>query len=194
MLTYQDLLLVGENENDRMEFVSRVIKNHKNSDLYETAVIADQYDRHRNKTIREYQKLLYDVMGKAVPDVWTANYKLASRFFNRFVTQENQYLLGNGVTWTQESTEERLGKNFDIELQKAGKKALVGGVAFGFWNYDKLDVFGVDEFAPLYDEDNGALMAGVRFWQVDAQKPMRATLYEIDGYTDYIWNKRQISG
>jgi hypothetical protein len=133
-------------------------------------------------------------MGKAIPDVWTANYKLASRFFNRFITQENQYLLGNGVSWTQESTEKKLGANFDIQLQKAGKKALVGGVSFGFFNYDHVDVFGVDEFAPLPDEDNGALMAGVRFWQVDPQKPMRATLYEIDGYTDYIWNRRQISG
>jgi hypothetical protein len=194
MLTYQDLLLVGENENNRMEFVERVIKTHKNSELYRTAIVADEYDRHRNVTIKEYQKVLRDVMGKAIPDVWTANYKLASRFFNRFVTQENQYLLGNGVTWTQESTSERLGSNFDIELQKAGKKALVGGVSFGFYNFDHLDVFGVDEFAPLYDEDNGALMAGVRFWQVDAQKPMRATLYEIDGYTDYIWNRRKITG
>jgi hypothetical protein len=34
-------------------------------------------------------------------------------------------------------------------------------------------------------------MAGIRFWQVDASKPLRATFYEIDGYTDYIWNRRQ---
>jgi hypothetical protein len=30
-------------------------------------------------------------------------------------------------------------------------------------------------------------MAGIRFWQVDAQKPLRATLYETDGITEYIW-------
>lgn len=29
-------------------------------------------------------------------------------------------------------------------------------------------------------------MAGIRFWQVAKDKPMRATLYELDGYTDYI--------
>ena len=191
MLTYQDLLKVGENESARMEFVKRAIEQHKATDLYQTAIIADKYDRHLNPTIMEYQKMLYDVMGKAVPDVWTANYKLASRFFNRFVTQENQYLLGNGVHWEEESTQDKLGKDFDTQLQKAGKKALVGGVSFGFFNKDHLDVFGVDEFAPLYDEENGAMMAGVRFWQVDESKPMRATFYEIDGYTDYIWNRRQ---
>ena len=192
MYTYQDFLLVPDNEEERMAFVKRAIDQHKTTELYKTAIIADEYDRHRNRTIMEYQKILYDVLGRAVPDVWTANYKLASRFFNRFVTQENQYLLGNGVTWTNDATKERLGDDFDTQLQKAGKKALVGGVSFGFFNMDHMDVFGVDEFVPLYDEENGAMMAGIRFWQVDRQKPLRATLYEIDGYTDYIWNRREI--
>ena len=192
MLTYQDFLLAGENENDRMAFVKRAIDQHKTTDLYQTALVAEDYDKHLNRTIMQYQKILYDVMGRAVPDVWTANYKLASRFFNRFVVQENQFLLGNGVTWTEESTKERLGADFDTQLQKAGRKALVGGVSFGFFNYDHMDVFGVTEFAPLYDEDNGAMMAGIRFWQVDVSKPLRATLYEIDGYTDYVWNRKQI--
>ena len=194
MLTYQDLLLVGENEDDRMDFVKKVIDQHKGSDLYKTAIIAEEYDRHLNRTIMQYSKILYDVLGQAVNDIWTANYKLASRFFNRFITQENQFLLGNGVTWGEDSTKERLGKDFDTKLQKAGRKALVGGVSFGFFNMDHLEVFGVDEFAPLYDEEDGAMKAGVRFWQVSSDKPLRATLYEIDGYTDYIWNKKEIRG
>ena len=190
MLTYQDFLLVGESEEQRTEFIRRAINQHKSTELYQTAIIADEYDRHLNRTIMQYQKILYDVMGKAVPDVWTANYKLASRFFNRFVTQENQFLLANGVKWINDSTADKLGKDFDTQLQKAGHKALVGGVAFGFFNMDHLEVFGVNEFVPLYDEDNGALKVGIRFWQVSPGKPLRATLYEMDGYTDYIWNKR----
>lgn len=192
MLTYQDFLLVGQDEKERMAFVYQAIDAHKSTELYKTAIIADEYDRHRNRTIMQYQKIVYDVMGKAVPDVWTANYKMASRFFNRFIVQENQYLLGNGVTWTNEATKERLGDDFDTQLQKAGKKALIGGVSFGFFNMDHMDVFGVDEFVPLPDEENGAMMAGIRFWQVDDTKPLRATLYEIDGYTDYIWNRRKM--
>ena len=192
MLTYQDFLVVGESEKDRMAFVKRAIDQHKTTELYKTAIIAEDYDRHKNTTILQYQKILYDVMGRAVEDIWTANYKLASRFFNRFITQENQYLLGNGVTWTNDATAEKLGDNFDTQLQKAGRKALVGGVSFGFFNLDHVDVFGVDEFVPLYDENNGAMMVGIRFWQVDRDKPLRATLYEIDGYTDYIWNRKQV--
>lgn len=188
MLTYQDLITAGEREDNRMDFVNRAISLHKQTDLYHNAKIANEYDKHKNVTINEYQKVLYTITGKAVADQWSANYKMASRFFNRFIVQENQYLLGNGVTWHDEATAEKLGDDFDIRLQEAGKAALIGGVSFGFFNFDHLEVFDVLEFVPLYDEDNGALMAGIRFWQVASDKPLRATLYEVDGITEYKWD------
>lgn len=170
-----------------MNFVRRCINQHLTTPLYKTARIAEEYAKRKNVTITQYQKLLYTVTGKAVPDNFSANYKLRSNFFERFVVQEVQYLLGNGVTWENDSTEGKLGSDFDTQLQEGAKNALYGGVAFGFFNFDHVDVFKVTEFAPLYDEENGALSAGVRFWQVADDKPLRATLYELDGYTDYLW-------
>ena len=38
------------------------------------------------------------------------------------------------------------------------------------------------------------LMAGIRYWQLASDKPLRATLYEADGYTDYIWRRRKKDG
>ena len=190
MYTYQDYLQALKNGTKVKDFIKGCIEKHKETNLYKTAVIADEYDRHQNRTIRQFQKLLYDAAGRQIPDEWTANYKMASKFFNRFITQENQYLLGNGVTWSEESTTKALGDEFDTRLQKLGQMALSGGVSFGFWNQDHLETFSVLEFAPLYDEENGSMMAGIRFWQVDPNKPLRATFYELDGYTDYIWDKR----
>lgn len=187
MRTFNDLLEVGENEANRMQFVYEAISEHKSSDLYKTAQIADEYDRKQNRTIVQFQKLLYDATGKAIPDNVSANYKITSGFFNRFTTQQVQFLLGNGVTWEDETTKDYLGEDFDKQLQVAAKASLGAGVSFGFYNYDHLEVFTALEYVPLYDEENGALMAGIRFWQVDAQKPLRATLYEIDGITEYIW-------
>lgn len=191
MYTYQDLVAVGENEHERMEFVKNCIRSHKTSDLYQEAEIATDYDRMRNRTIMQYKKLLYTMSGQAVPDNYSANFKLPSKFFYRFTTQQTQYLLGNGVEWTNELTATRLGTDFDTRLQEIGKASLVGGVAFGFFNLDHLEVFDVLEFAPLFDEENGALMAGIRFWQVSDDKPLRATLYETDGYTEYAWETRK---
>lgn len=187
--TYQDYLEVKESgsETEMIQFVLNVINNHKKSDEYKTAELADEYFRHRNRTIAEYQKLLYTVSGKVVPDNYSANFKMSSNYLFTFTVQLNQYLLGNGVSWGNSATEKRLGKNFDTMLQKAGKEALVGGVSFGFMNYDHMEVFHLREYAPLYDEENGALCAGVRFWQIARNKPLRAVLYDLDGYTSFIW-------
>ena len=192
--TYQDLLQVGDDENAKVEFMLNAINNHKLSERYELAVIADEYNKHKNVTITEYQKLLYTVTGKAIPDNFSANFKMSCRHFHRFVTQENQFLLGNGASFDSDSIEDKLGnkkKPFDTQLQILGKKALVQGVSFGFFNLDHIEVFELKEFVPLWDEEDGSLKAGIRFWQINDLKPLRATLYELDGYMDVIWRSGQ---
>lgn len=187
MKTYQDFLEVAEkSDRERMEFILSAINNHKDSDLYKQAVIAKEYDAHRNVTIANFQKLLYTLNGKVIPDNYSPNYKLRSNFFANFITQETQYLLGNGVTLKKEENKAKLGAGFDTRLQDAAHDALVGGVSYGFWNLDHLEVFDVTEFVPLLDEENGALRSGIRFWQVCTSKPLRATLFEPDGFTQYI--------
>ena len=190
--TYQDLMQKGTDETERMQFILSVIEDHKRSDMYKTAEIADEYDRRLNRTIRNYQKLLYTVSGTAVPDNYSANYKVASNFFDRFIVQENQTLLANGVTFKNNATKAKLGADFDNRLSQIGKCALSAGVCFGFFNMDHIEVFPIyakdlPVFAPLADEETGAVMAGVRFWRLLDNKPLRATLYEPDGYTEYIW-------
>lgn len=192
MYTFQDLKQIPEDdEKARLNFVRSVISQHKSTNEYKMAVIGTQYNSKRNTSIMDYQKTLTTVDGRIVQDKWSPNHKTTRNFFAYFTTQQNQYLLGNGVTWNEDSTAEKLGTDFDTQLQRAGKMALVQGESFGFFNLDHLEVFGLTEFAPLYDEENGALRAGVRFWQVNETKPLRATFYEEDGYTNYIWNESQ---
>ena len=189
MITYQDMQIALANGEKITDFIKRAIENHKGSDAYEMALVADAYNRHQNLTIMAYQKFLYTASGKAVADNYSANYKLRTNIFNRLVRQQNQFLLGNGLKWTNENTKKALGEDFDHQLQKAGENAIVHGEAFGFWNLDHVDIFSLLEFAPLLDEETGAMKAGIRFWQLESDKPLRATLYEIDGYTEYIWRK-----
>lgn len=197
MKTYQDLLSLGDNEKDRMDFVLSVISEHESSALYRTAKDAEMYYRHLNPTIMRAQKLIYDALGRAAVDTFAANHKIPSRYYYYFITQETQYLLANGVSFGEDGTKDRLGKDFDEMISALAVHALNGGVAFGFWNDDKLEVFPVagigsePSFAPIYDEENGALMAGVRYWRLDADKPLRCALYEIDGVTEYIRRKSQ---
>ena len=194
MKTYQDLQKAIA-DNTTMQFVKDCIESHMQSDIYREAVDAREYMKKRNVTIKAFQKLIYDMTGQAIPDNYSANFKLVNSFFPKFVIQENSYLLGNGVTFNESSTKDKLGGDeFDNVLIDAGEKALWGGLSFGFFNVDKVNVFDITEFAPLWDEDDGSLKAGVRFWRIASNKPLRATLYEIDGYTEYKWDDNAKQG
>ena len=191
MKTYQDLTRLGKNETNRKDFVRALINEHKSTKDYKIAKDAYSYFCHKNVTIAEYQKMLCTVEGKYIPDKISSNYKMATNYLYRFITQEVQYLLGNGITWGKEDTEKALGYgkwSIDRQAQDAATKALWGKVAFGFYDKDHVEVFSYLEFIPLFDEMDGSMKAGVRFWQIDEGKPLRATLYEIDGFTKYVWN------
>lgn len=194
MRTYQDLDALGENESSRMSFIRAFVAEHCGTREYQVAMDAEEYYAKRNVTILKYEKIVMDAMGQATKDIWSSNYKLTHGFFRQFVLQQVQYVLSNGVVFQGDATKSKLGADFDNKLQALAKKAMVDGVAFGFWNYDHLDVFSFvgtpkePGFAPLYDQDTGYLRAGVRYWQSTAETK-RWTLYEQDGYTDYIEHK-----
>ena len=198
MRTFQKLTAIRENETDVKKFVFDVIAEHKDSAAYKVASVAEKYYARKNVTIMAFQKMLYNMHGQAVPDMWSANYKLRTHFFRRFVIQQVQYVLSNGVTFNKNDTKDKLGKNFDNQLQRAAKKAMVDKVSFLFWNLDHVEVFCFADtptdpgFVPLYDEDTGALRAGVRYWHPD-ENVTRATLYEEDGYSEYKKETDQIS-
>ena len=186
MKFYQDLMAAGQDEKARMDFVLGAINDFKAAKSTRLALDAKLYYLGENPTINRYEKIIYDMQGRAHKDMWTANHKIASKFFGFAVDQEVAYLLGNGVSFSSEKTNAALGATFDEDIMDAARHALIGGQSFVFWNLDHLQVFSTEEFVPLYDEENGALKAGIRFWQVADNKPLRCTLYELDGYTDYI--------
>lgn len=193
MYTYQDLLKVGEDEIAKGEFCKKAIEDFRGSSQYKSAQEGEAYYAKHNLTIEAFQKFLFTLSGRQIPDVWSANYKLKTLFFRRLVSQQVQYVLGNGLTLSDINNKAKLGKDFDFKLQTAAKRAMAGGVAFGFWNLDHLEVFGFADtpaepgFYPLYDEITGEIMAGIRFWykNIGNTTIFRSTLYEIDGYTEY---------
>lgn len=180
MKTYQDML---ESRNI-VDFVKSAIQDHKNSADYKYAVDADKYARGKNVAIAKYKKLLYTLSGRAVPDNYSANHKCSTNIFQRLIRQQTSYQLSNGVFFENENTKTAIDENFDAKIYNACKTALTESVSFCFVNYDTIQYFGLSEFVPIYDEETGVLMAGIRFWQLADDKPLRATLFEIDGKTE----------
>lgn len=182
MITYQDY----EAAPDKAAFLLGAITSHQLSAEYVIAETADSYDKKENQTIVQYKKLLYNMAGQAVPDNYSANYKIVSGFFPLFVEQEVQHLLGNGVIFKDMELKKRFGKTFDSAMQQLAHYAIVDGVSFGFFNYNKLEIIRLLDFVPFWDERSGALRAGLRFWRLRSDKPWHCIFYEVDGYTEYI--------
>lgn len=192
LYTYQEFM---EAEN-RADFILRAIDRHRSSAEYKIAMDADLYDRQMNSTITTYVRTLMTLTGSKVVNYTASNSRIASNFFHRLNTQRVMYSLGNGVSFVESSadstykdgadaTKERLGKHFDHDIQDAAYKSLIHGVCFCFWNVDRLHNFPITEFVPFWDEEDGTLRAGARFWRLSPDTPLTVVLYEEDGFTKY---------
>lgn len=180
MLTFQDFEKAVP-----AEFISKAITQHMASTEYETAITADEYDHQRDVTIMNYTKFIAEHSDSSLVNVTEANNKICSNFFHRLNVQRATYSLGNGVDFQDDKIKDKLGPHFDRDFFRLAYCALIHRESFGFWNNDRLFVFPLTEFVPLYDENSGILRAGIRFWRMEANKPMTAVVYEEDGYTKY---------
>lgn len=187
LYTFQDF----EKATNKADFIALAIERHKSTSLYQTAVTADAYDRQENTTINNYVNTIFTLAGAEVQNYTASNAKIASNYFHRLNTQRCMYSLGKGVSFIdagefgEDETKAKLGTHFDHDIQDAAYKALIHGVSFCFWNIDRLYCFPVTEFVPFWDEYDGTLKAGARFWQLDSEHPLVVVLYELDGYTRF---------
>lgn len=116
--------------------------------------------------------------------------RISCDFYQRFVTHRAQYSLSHGVLIDGKPSAQSMGVGFDNAVATAAQYAQVHGVCWGYWNHDHLELFPAYEdalsgFVALLDERDSQPMVGIRFWQIDTDRPMWVQLYELDGMTEY---------
>lgn len=182
--TYDDFI---KSEN-KLEFISKVILDFKSSSFYAKADTAKSYYKGENSNIIGRKRMFMGQKKCLVEDITKANNIIPNAFYSKIVKQANGYLLSNGVNLDKE-IKDNLGKKLDIKVQRAGISAQVQGVSWGYCfigiNGFNIDIWKGQEFIPLYEERTGLLKAGIRFWQIDSNKPIMITLYEEDGYSEH---------
>ena len=136
MITYQEFKATYKDGLPTAAGVESVVMDHKASDEYQLALIADEYDRQKNATIMQYEKYIHTMTGASIVDPYAANHKIPSNMFRRLNVQRTQYSLGNGLSFRDKKVKDRFGKEFDATVQKIGYAANIHGLAFGFWNLD----------------------------------------------------------
>ena len=203
-VTFQDWERTPEAERPRL--LRDIIAGYKASPEFTAGLTANQYFRGDNtvvaqKTILKARKIEYkDASGRTRTRAGTQDVvgnRIASSFLFRFVTQQNQFLLSEGVTLKDDATKAALGHDFDEQLEKLGEKALLHGVAWGFWNAGHLEIIEAVKDAlsgavALVDERTSAPMVLVQFWQIGPERPTYVRLYELQGVTEYRIVKDQV--
>ena len=191
-ITWQDCLA----SEDRGALLLKAVGQYKSSRGFLHALEANSYFRGENtrvarKTILRARKTeTRDRQGRrrvraATEDV--VGNRIGSSFLFRFVTQQNQFLLSEGVSLPMD-VKSRLGADFDHQLERLGECALLHGCAWGYWNTDHLEVLeaaknSLSGFFPLLDEMTGEAMLGVQFWQIAPERPMYLRIFSEEGVT-----------
>ena len=199
--TYQDWEKTPEQK--RPELLMKIVQKYKGSDDFQKALTANCYFRSENEAVLSkviLQKGSYRYTDKngeektVYNEIPVVGAQVPSNYFFRFVTQQNQFLLSNGVT-LDEDAKKRLGFGFDKALERMGEKALVQGVCWAYWNNDHVEVLEAarDEnsgFVALVDEVDSMPRIGVQFWQIE-DRPLYIRLFEMDGVSMYrVQNKK----
>lgn len=190
--TYQDYEKAG----DKLAFLLQTLQEYKNSKEYKQACTGERYfngdtdiNYAKAKTVlvnNDVWNKEYEVYERKNHEIEIKNNRVASNFIERFVIQATQYLMNNGLELAKEK-KALLGKRFDDILQKAVEKASIHGECVLFWNFDHLEYLPVANFDErrgmyfLVDEQTSELRIGVRFWQINDEKPLYFNVYTEEG-------------
>jgi hypothetical protein len=181
MQTFQDFEKLTS-EFDRQQFLLATVTEFQSSEEYKNMIIASKYFNSDNISVLDREKFTVKTLDRE----FTVSKQIASsNFFFRLVTQQNQFLLANGLQIDNDSEKNKLGLGFDTKLQEAGELALVHGISWIFYNNDHVELIPATQFIPLYDEFSSEPMAGINFWQLDETRPIYIRLFEIDGISWY---------
>lgn len=191
MLTYQDLTALGENEKKRADFLLQAIAEHESSEKFKIGQVAAEFYAGNDPILEKVEKLVFDLEGTAHKNIFAPNHKIKTNYYQIFVMQMISYSLGNGIAFDDEKIKDALGIKFDHDVMQWLQYAINDGEAYAYVTENKITPMsiGSDKSAPVFipfiDEETGAVRAGLKYWQLNSDKPLRITLYEPEGVTEY---------
>ena len=190
MLTKNDLLKCGEDENKRIAFIEQAINDFKKSDEYKTAEIAMQYYLKENPDIEAVEKIIYDMKGVAHKDMISPNAKLRCCYFPNILNEACAHLLTNGIGFENPDNKELLGDDIDDVLKEINLDAMICRVSYGYYCKDEDGAHVLNlkylNTLPILDDYSGKHYAYIYFTQIDKDKPLCVTFFEPDGVSEYV--------
>ena len=186
MLTYSDLVKCGDDEEKRMRFAENAISDFQKSDEYKWADKALKYYDIENPEIEAVEKIIYDMIGMAHQDLISPNNKIKNGYFPSIIDGHVSHLLTNGIGFSNPTNKDKLGKDFDDVTKSIYREALICRCSYGFYDGKKTVRLPYKNTVQVVDDYTAALSAAVYFTQIATDKPKVITIFEPDGYTEYV--------
>lgn len=186
MLTYSDFLKCGDDEQKIITFITQAINDYKNSKVYKIADKAMKYYKGENPEIAAVEKIIYDMKGIAHQDLVSPNNKIRNGYFPLIIDEAVSHLLANGISFSTPSKKEKLGADFDDVTKRIYCEALICGCSYGYFNGERTLRLPYLQTIQIIDDYSGALRVCIFFSQIAIDKPLMVTLYEKDGFTEYV--------
>ena len=188
MLSHSDFLKCGNDDVKKMRFVEDVIAEFQNSEEYKWADKATKYYNIENPEIEAVEKIIYDMKGLAHKDLVSPNSKIRNGYFPSIIDGHVSHLLANGITFENQSNKDKLGKNFDDVTKEIYRESLICRCGYGFYDGENKKTIKMPYLntRPIVDDYTGAMTECVYYTQIAPDKPKVFTLYEPDGFTQYV--------
>lgn len=186
LTTYTDLDKCSNDEAKRISFVQQAINAFKESEEYKIADKAMKYYNGLNPEIAAVEKIVYDMKGIAHQDLVTPNNKIRNGYFPLIIDEAVSHLLANGISFSTPSKKDKLGADFDDVTKRIYREALICRCSYGYFNGERTIKLPYLNTRQVIDDYTGDLRAAVFFSQIEDNKPLVVTLYENDGFTEYV--------
>lgn len=188
MLTHSDFFKCGNDDVKKKRFVEDAISEFQSSEEYKWAEKAKKYYDGEHPEIESVEKIVYDMKGLAHKDYVSPNSKIRNGYFPSIIDGHVSHLLANGITFENQSNKDKLGKNFDDVTKEIYRESLICRCGYGFYDGENKKTIKMPYLntRPIVDDYTGAMTECVYYTQIAPDKPKVFTLYEPDGFTQYV--------
>ena len=166
------------------EFVTKAVDDYKTSTDYSAMLENEQYYMGNNPFLMSMSNRV-NIEGTSID--LAPKIKIPSSHFRIIVDHIVGRIWDNpvqyGLNGENATVGTILGSQFNRTVKSNATFSAIHKVSYAFYNMNHVQMFKATEFMPLYDENAGSMIAGIRFWQLDDKKPLNIQLYEIDGFT-----------
>jgi len=168
------------------DFIQKTVNEWQGSSEYAEIIRNYKYHAGENPTLSaaKWKQVALDTGG--VLNL-KPQHKIVSHLFKTIVEKREHRVLNNPI---QFSANVDMGRNFQYVMKDSLHDGLIAGRSWAFWEVDRVKQFKALEYVPIFDDDTGDMVKGIRVSQLAPDRPIKYEFFELGGITTFRQDKQ----